>query len=646
MKNKIYYSIAIIITAMLALGSAAYSIVPDQSDTQKENYRPAFLAENILSENSAEDETPAVKNETVYVLLDHYGTALDQRIVNRIYEQENPGAGLVVDYGEYTSVENMITGDKPVIDNNRIIWDGKLLENEDIYYEGTIQKQLPVDITIAYYLDGIEIEPENLAGKSGRLELLIKFKNNLSYNEPLSYHDYEGNLVTKHDDNYVPLLVQGTLDADLNLYSEIDPGNGMSLIMGQTASINFMVFPYPEDEIRISMDGVDLELEKITFMITPQLPAVPDLDIEDMLIQMLEGIRMFSEKFGELSVGADRILQGLIRFNDESKHLTSGFDNLYPVIEEYKIQRENLQDMLESKEIEKLLSSIETLELLLAEIENIPDGNELTSELDQAAAETAELEIQLNELDQIFSGLEITSRQITIEAEKLINDNEPGTPLHELGLLLKARENELQRAFNQNNLAGQSFSALQNNLDSFRQNWLNNYMPGLKALEELNILLKAADIKNRIENIGLEISKLNEYLEMVDQFIIESDSMLADIEMLPEALDQMVAGQSRLTDGINALGSGGIKAMEEGLIDGINEARAGKAKIELMKKLADDYRSYADNEHNRLSEVRFIIQTPRIEIENIINPDNVENDQDPSENWAEQILAKFTNLFE
>jgi len=646
MNKKIYYSIAIIITAMLALGSAAYSVVPNQDDAQKDNYRPIFLAENILPEKADEDESLAVKNETVYVLLDHDGTALDQRIVNRIYGQEIPGAGLVVDYGDYVSVENMITGDKPVTDHNRVIWDSELLENEDIYYEGTIQKQLPVDITIAYYLDGIEIQPENLAGKSGRLELLINFKNNLNYSEPLSYYDYEGNLVTKQDDNYVPLLVQGTLDADLNLYSEIDPGSGMSLIMGQTASINFMVFPYPEDEIRISMNGVDIELERISFMITPQMLTVPDVDIEDMLIQMLEGIRKFSEGFGELSDGADQILQGLIKFNDESKRLTSELDDLYTIIEEYKIQRENLLDILESSEIEELLSSIENLELLLAEIENIPDSSELTYDLDQAAAETEELGIQLNELDQIFSGLEKTSSQITVEAEKLINETEPGTPLHELGLLLKAREDELQRAFNQNDQTGQSFSALQNNLDSFRQNWLNNYIPGLKALEELDILLKATDINNRIETIGLEISKLNEYLEMVDQFILESDSMLADIKMLPEAFDRMVAGQSRLTEGINALGSGGIKAMEEGLIEGINESRAGKAKMELMEKLADDYRSYADNEHNRFSEVRFIIQTPRIEIKNIDSPDDVGNNKDSSEKWTEQILAKFISLFE
>ncbi|MFU8794808.1 MAG: hypothetical protein ACNA7Z_05505 [Dethiobacteria bacterium] len=646
MKNKIYYSIAIIITVMFALGSAAYSVVPDQGASQDGSYRPAFLAENVLPENPNEDESPAVKNETVYVLLDHYGAVLDQRIVNRIYGQEIPGADSVFDYGVYTSVENMITGDEPAIIDNRIIWDSQLLKNEDIYYEGTIKQQLPVDITITYYLDGIEIEPENLAGKSGRLELLIKFKNNLSYNEPLSYYDYEGNLVTKQDDNYVPLLVQGTLDADLNLYSEIDPGNGMSLIMGHTASINFMVFPYPEDEIIISMDGIDIELERTTFMIIPQMPAVPDVDIEDMLIQMLEGIRMFSEGFGELSVGADRILQGLIRFNDESKRMTSGFDDLYPVIEEYKAQRENLLGMLDSRDIEELLNSIDTLELMLAEIENIPDGSELSSELNQAAVETEELGIQLDELNRIFSGLEKSSRQITVEAEKLINENEPGTPLHELGLLLIVREEELQSASYQNYLAGQSFSALENNLDSFQQNWLNNYMPGLNALEELNVLLKAGDIPDRIKSFRQEISKLNEYLEMADQFIIESDSMLAEIAMLPEALDQMVAGQKRLTDGINALRSEGLKAMEEGLIEGINESRAGKAKIELMKKLADDYRSYADNEHNRSSEVRFIIQTPRIEIVNIDSPVSVDNNQDSSERWTENILAKFVNLFQ
>ena len=43
---------------------------------------------------------------------------------------------------------------------------------------GKSNGQLPVDVKITYYLDGQEIAPENLAGKSGKVKIRFDYTNN------------------------------------------------------------------------------------------------------------------------------------------------------------------------------------------------------------------------------------------------------------------------------------------------------------------------------------------------------------------------------------------------------------------------------------------------------------------------------------
>lgn len=48
----------------------------------------------------------------------------------------------------------------------------------DIYYQGTAEKsELPVGMQITYKLDGEEVSPKDIVGKSGKLEMTIKYSN-------------------------------------------------------------------------------------------------------------------------------------------------------------------------------------------------------------------------------------------------------------------------------------------------------------------------------------------------------------------------------------------------------------------------------------------------------------------------------------
>lgn len=643
MKSKYYLPLALILTAMLSLSAAGYYMYSDHDDLAKGGYNPAFSSES--TNTIAEGETPAVKNETVYVLLNHQGEVTDQRIVNRIYDKTDPDAGFIADYGTYLFYENMTAADTPQVEENRLLWPADALGSEDLYYEGKVDKTLPLEIEILYYLDGEEVSPEYLAGKSGKLELVFNFTNRLSYDEPLVYNDYAGNPAQKDDQNFVPLLVQGAIEVDLQKFSEIDPGPGLTLVMGQSASINFMAFPYPEETVRLSMKGEKIELNRITFMVAPQLPPLPDLDIEDALVQMLEGMQLFSKGLGELSKGAGQVLQGLNRISEESDHLISSADSYEEIIAGYLEKREEYLFMLETLNSNELTEALKQLQFLLGEIEAAPDPAAATNGLSEAVLEAEELNQSLKELNGALAELNSSSQAIKKEASTLLEENPPGSPLHELGVALLAREAQVAGATTANAEAVKNMANLSGSLTALQSDWLDNYLPGLQTLAELGARSESLDMIARLNSFSGELANLKDYMDDIDIIIADAGSILENSGSLPAALEQLALGQARLNEGLEELNSGGLAAMEEDLINGINEAKAGKAKLELMTELAEDYRSYADNENNRLSEVRFIIQTPRL-VAKMVTAETGETLSVEEESfWTEQLWNKVTGLF-
>jgi len=139
---------------------------------------------------------------------------------------------------------------------------------------------------------------------------------------------------------------------------------------------------------------------------------------------------------------------------------------------------------------------------------------------------------------------------------------------------------------------------------------------------------------------------IEQYLNEAEYLFGEAESMLKNLDQLPTALSYLAEGQSALAKGLQALGSEGLGGMEEELIKGINEARAAKAKLELMENLADDYRSYADNINNRHSEVRFIFQTSRLAEEKQIMVGEEAINSEELLPWTDQVWLKLAGLFQ
>ena len=82
-----------------------------------------------------------------------------------------------------------IKGDeKYTSDGDKLTW---ATDGEDIYYQGTTDKKLPVSVKLKYYVDGKEMKPSELKGKSGHLKITVDYKNNEKQNVSLDGKDTE-----------------------------------------------------------------------------------------------------------------------------------------------------------------------------------------------------------------------------------------------------------------------------------------------------------------------------------------------------------------------------------------------------------------------------------------------------------------------
>ena len=110
------------------------------------------------------------KEEVIYINLNGNGE------VDNVYAVNILGTKDIIDYGDYSDIRNMNTTDSLFYSNGKVTGTNSA---EKLYYQGTLNEiEIPWNIKINYYLDGKEVNPDNLAGRTGALEIKISITQN------------------------------------------------------------------------------------------------------------------------------------------------------------------------------------------------------------------------------------------------------------------------------------------------------------------------------------------------------------------------------------------------------------------------------------------------------------------------------------
>lgn len=139
------------------------------TDVSEEEAAEASDSEKDATDNDGVTDSQADqvdKAETVYVKSNADGTARKVTVKDVL---KNPGEGKTIeDQSDLKDIKNTEGEEEYTQRGDTLTWENK---GEDISYEGTTDKELPVKTEIQYFLDGKEIKPEKLAGKSGKVTI-------------------------------------------------------------------------------------------------------------------------------------------------------------------------------------------------------------------------------------------------------------------------------------------------------------------------------------------------------------------------------------------------------------------------------------------------------------------------------------------
>ena len=286
-----------------------------------------------LADNVNLKEKDVDKDETVYVFAKANGD-VDNILVNETLKNRDK-SDKIEDTTDLKDIVN-VKGDETFTQNgNKITWDAA---GNEISYQGTTDKQLPVSVKATYYLDGNEISPEELAGKSGKVKIRLDYTSNEKVTKEVNGKD---------EDISVPFVaVSGMVLGDN--FTNIQVTNGKYLAQGESNIVVGYAVPGLDsgvknaakdldteipDYVEVSADVTDFSLDMTVTMLVngSEMDYSGDLDLTDLdkLTDSLSSAgNQLATGSGDLSDGATQVADGAGTLADKMGDLTTGVGSL------------------------------------------------------------------------------------------------------------------------------------------------------------------------------------------------------------------------------------------------------------------------------------------------------------------------------
>ena len=335
MKNRATKFISLALCAVVlfaAVGTSVFALTGEGKESEDENQETTINA-------SAEAETS--KGETVYVLAGADGTV--QKIIVSDWIKNAMAADSLEDKTELSDIEN-IKGDESFTlgGDNSCVWDA---QGNDIYYQGNIEKELPVQMSVCYTLDGQAIAPEALAGQSGHVTIRFDYQN-MQYEEVL--------LDGKTEKIYVPFTMLTGMLLDTEVFRNVTVSNGKLINDGDRIAVVGIAFPGLQEDLAISKEKLDIpdyveisadvenfEMGMTMTLATTELFGAIDSDKLD-LHELSDAMAELTDAMDQLMDGSSQLYDGLCTLLEKSGDLVSGINKLAEGAAQLKAGAESL----------------------------------------------------------------------------------------------------------------------------------------------------------------------------------------------------------------------------------------------------------------------------------------------------------------
>ena len=572
-------------------------------------------------------DTNTSKDEVVYVKLNNNGNVDNVYVVNS-FDVKN--GEKIVDYGSYSNVLNLSTSDKLNYSNGVV--DANVSDtNKKFYYQGDMKNcEIPWDINIRYTLDGKNISSEELAGKSGNLEISFDIKKNDTVDE-VFFNNYA-------------LQISLTLDGDK--CSNIIADGGTIASVGSKKTITYIKLAGEEASYTIKSNVNNFEMDAISFN-GLNMDMNVDVNVDDMtssfdtLVDAIDklndgaselksGVDTYKNGVSTLYTGSSKLLEGVSSYKSGVNSLDKGINSLQSGLNGYKdgvnSLYSNSQKLLEGAK--SLNSGVKALE---SGVSSLNQGvNNLESGLNTLAYGSSSYKQNVNSyaqsVNQVVSALKssLTPEQIeALNLDALVSGAQG---------LASAYEN-IDLGINNSKVGASSISdgagSLANNIGTLSQG-SNNLYSGIEALSG---------------GSGALLSGINEIEGGASSLKSGSSALVSGINEIEGGASSLKNGSSTLVSGIDSIGEG-VSALSKGT----NELNSKTSNLpdeiddkidEMVSKYSNsDFNpvSFASEENTNVESVQFAIRTDAIKVK---DEEKVEEEKVEEKN----MWQLFTDLF-
>lgn len=319
MNKKVTKIIAICLCAVLCLGGAGVAFA--QTGSKQESAQPT------AAQKAADLQQKISKDETVYVLAGADGSV--QKIIVSDWLKNELGSASLTDKSGLSNIEN-VKGDESYSINgdNMTVWDA---QGNDIYYQGDIQKELPVGLTVRYTLNGKTVSPEQLKGQSGKVSIRFDYEN----------RQYETVQINGQNQRiYVPFAMLTGMILDNDTFRNVTVTNGKLVNDGDRTVVVGLAFPGLQENLNLSRDQLSIPSSvEITADVTDfSLGMTVTLACNDLFSQLGDvdlgsldaagSLNKLTDAMDQLLNGSSALYDSLTTLLDKSGELAAGVEEL------------------------------------------------------------------------------------------------------------------------------------------------------------------------------------------------------------------------------------------------------------------------------------------------------------------------------
>ena len=553
-----------------------------------------LLVTSLVVSNGAYANAQKIsKDESVYVNADESGATTKITVSNWL---KNAGInGTINDESDLKDIQN-VKGDEIFTQNgDDVQWSAG---SNDIYYQGTTDKELPVGVEIKYELDGKEIAAKDLLGQSGKLKITVSYTNKSKSTQTINGEKQE---------MYTPFVMATGIILPDDKFSNVEVDDGKIINEGSNNIVVGFGMPGMAESLDLDEDAADKLPEGFTVTadvtnfsigntITFASPSIlSDLELDDIddlddlenklekLVDssedLVDGSKKLSNKMGELEDKFDDYQDGEKSLNKGIKDLVNGGTTLKKGVKDYTNGVDTLAKGTQSyvngaKQItdgnQKLYEAVKDMPSSYKEfsdglqaytkgVDTLADtktAKQLTDGADAVTAGIGTLNENLGKLESSYDNYKLLADGLKAQAAQISDPTQKATIL--------AYVQKLEELYQGQKASVGALVSATNNKSTLKSGasqvaaGIKKVMTGAQTLSGNSATLRSADQKltSSIATLTASVKKLSEGSKKLSS---NDRKLLAGAKKILKASKSVKSGSDKLINGANKLKKGSNK---------------------------------------------------------------------------------------